>query len=940
MDLIKNRRNIIDRKALTLMLAELGPQQPANSAEQRGVLLTALKNALGKGREVARTRFDSGQADGEETQAALAYLIDQIVRILFDFTVYHVYRQSNPTVGEKLSVVAIGGYGRAELAPFSDIDLLFLFPYKQTAWGEQVVEYMLYLLWDLGLKVGHSTRSVNDCIRLSRDDITIRTALLEARWIWGEQDLFAELRTRFQKEVVAKTGPEFIEAKLQERNARHQRLGDSRYMVEPNLKEGKGGLRDLHTLFWIAKYLYRTDDLSTLVARGILEPAELRRFTSAQKFLWTVRCHLHYIAGRAEERRTLDVQREIAQRMGYADRPGARAVERFMKHYYLVAKDVGDLTRIFVAALEDKHKKRRSFALLPLPRRQKEIEGFLLTSGRLSVKDGSVFARDPVKMLRLFHLAQARDLDIHPDALRYMQQNLKLVNAAMRADPEANQLFMEMLTSPKGPEITLRRLNEAGLLGRFVPDFGRVVAQSQFDMYHTYTVDEHTIRAIGMLWQIERGEFAKEHPLSHLIIHQIQSRRALYVAVLLHDIAKGRGGDHSILGEKVAEKFCPRFGMTPAETELVAWLVRYHLAMSATAFKRDIADPKTVADFTNLVQSPERLRMLLLLTVVDIRAVGPTVWNGWKGQLLREIYYRAEEVLTGGHAVEGQAQRVAVAIRAMRDLLPDWNDKEATAYAKRHYSGYWLGHDTETLARHARMVRDADRKQAELTVENRSDQFRAVTELTLYAGDHPGLFARTAGAIAASGATIVDAKIFTTNDGMALDTFFIQDAEGGAFDQPNRLARLTKSIERTLRGEFLPKAAMPAEKPGLPSRTRVFRVPPLVLIDNNASNRYTVIEVNGRDRPGFLYDVTKALYDLSLSIGSAHVATYGERAVDVFYVKDLTGMKVIDKPRLAIIEKRLLDAIEMPEQREAAERDAAPKKRATRRAPAKAAAAE
>ena len=913
---IPNRRAIIDRKSLTLQLEALGSDGGKNAAqEMRNQALALLKAALNHGRDAIRARFEAGES-ALVTRQSIAYLTDQIIRLAFDFTTGRVYRLPNPTAAERLSVVAVGGYGRGEMAPFSDVDLLFLFPYKQTPWGEQVVEYLLYLFWDMGLKVGHSTRSVEDCLRLAMTDLTIRTALLEMRWIWGDQPLAQQLRERFAAEVMAKTGPDFIEKKLGERDDRHRRMGDSRYLVEPNIKEGKGGLRDLHTLLWISRYVYGLEDLAGLIQLGLLAPDEYKRYRQASDFLWTVRCHLHYLTGRPEERLTFDMQTEIARAMGYADRPGRKDVERFMKRYYLVAKEVGDLTRIFAAALEERHKKKKPLALLKSKiRRPKTTDGFVVEGGRLDLADPALFEREPVKLLRLFHLAQEQGLDIHPDALRQVSRSLKAVNAELRNDPQANRLFVEMLTSKNDPETTLRRLNEAGVFGRFVPDFGRVVAQMQHDMYHVYTVDEHTIRAIGILSRIEAGQLAEEHPLSVKVMPQVVSRRALYVAVLLHDIAKGRGGDHSVLGEKVAWKLGPRFGLSDAETETVAWLVRWHLAMSATAFKRDIGDPKTVVDFAQLVQSPERLRLLLVLTVADIRAVGPNVWNGWKGQLLRELYYRAEEYLSGGFSVRGREQRIAETKKQVAERLPDWPAAERNALLKRHYENYWFSNDADTIARHARLMRVADKEKRGLTLETRVDGFRAVTETTLYAPDHPGLFARVAGAIAASGGNIVDAKIFTTTDGMALDTFFIQDTEGKAFDRSDKLAKLSTAIQRTLSGDLRPRLVLGGDKPGLPSRTRVFKVAPAVLIDNTASNRHTVVEVNGRDRPGFLYDVTRGLYDLNLSIRSAHIATYGERAVDVFYVQDLTGQKIEDDGRLRQIERHLLTLLTAAEQK-------------------------
>ena len=442
--------------------------------------------------------------------AATSFLMDQLIRVVFDFADQRIYAAANPSAAERLGVVATGGYGRGELAPLSDIDLLFLRPYKQTPRGEQIVEFMLYLLWDMGLKVGHATRTVDESLRYADRDQTIRTALLEARYVWGDRALFDELNKGFTQKFLTGDGRDFVEAKLAERDQRHQRMGDSRYVVEPNVKEGKGGLRDLHLLFWIAEYLYRVSEPGELVAKGVLTQEEARHFERAERFLTTVRCHIHYLTGRADDRLSFDLQREIAARLGYQDRPGSRGVERFTKHYYLHAKTVGDLTRIFVAALEDSRRRKPKLAALWQTLRPRELEGFRLDGERLAVASPDAFTKDPVAILRLFHVAQENDLDIHPATLRLITQNIRLVDR-LRTDPEANRLFMEMMTSRHDPETTLRRLNEAGVFGRFVPDFGRVVAQTQHDMYHTYTVDEHTIRAIGILAQ-DRERHAQGRP--------------------------------------------------------------------------------------------------------------------------------------------------------------------------------------------------------------------------------------------------------------------------------------------------------------------------------------------------------------------------------------------------------------------------------------------
>ncbi|MBR9972611.1 [protein-PII] uridylyltransferase [Magnetospirillum sulfuroxidans] len=917
MSKIVRQRDIIDRRAIMARLTELA-ESDLPKMKRRSAVLGVFKDVLAHGRAEVRQRFDV-HGDGTQTVRENCFLIDQLVRIVHDFAAAHELPQNIRTSGEAMSLVAVGGYGRGELSPQSDIDLLFLTPYKRTPWHEQIVEYVLYMLWDMGLKVGQSTRSADECIRMAKGDLTIRTALLEMRWLWGDQPLYFDLKNRYANEIIAGTGEEFVEAKLAERDARHSNMGDTRYVLEPNVKEGKGGLRDLHTLYWLARYLYRVDSIAELVDQGILSKDAHKRFAKAQAFLWTVRCHLHYVTERAEDRLTFDVQPEIAQRMNYTDHAGTRGVERFMKHFFLVAKDVGDLTRLFCSLAEEQQKRKprmRLGKLLFLKR--SNVDGFIIDGDRLNVAAEDQFATDPVAMIRLFHTSLEHGIDIHPHALDLVHRNLKRV-VSLRHDAKANALFVAMLTSKKNPEVALRHMNEAGVLGRFIPDFGRVVAQMQYDMYHVYTVDEHTIQAIGILHAIEQGDLVEEAPLSTLIIHKVSSRKALYLSVLLHDIAKGRGGDHSVLGADVAMKLGARFGLTEEETETVAWLVREHLSMSRVAFKRDIDDPQTITDFVTRVQSPERLRLLLVLTVADIRAVGPNVWNGWKGGLLRELYQRSEELMLGGMAAARDHRVKAAQAALSRELLAtNWPQTDIDAHLTRGYPTYWTSFDTATHVRHARLVRDAESRHAPLTVDSRVDSFRSVTEINVYTSDHPGLFSQIAGAMAVSGANIVDAKIVTLANGMALDSFWIQESDGAAFDTPSKLAKLSTVIEQVLSGRMRLDKELAARKGKLPARAHVFKVPPRVIIDNKASSSHTLIEVNGRDRPGLLYDLTAAMTQLGLQIASAHISTYGERVVDVFYVKDIFGLKIQHDRKLDQIRDGVLKALKDPAEAEAA----------------------
>ncbi|MEZ0242128.1 MAG: [protein-PII] uridylyltransferase [Sphingomonas sp.] len=900
-DSVPHRRAIIDRRALA---DTLGSLEAKDQAKLRQAATKVLKGALDAGRAEIATRLTEHPGRGLEVTAAGAFLTDQLLRLLWDFTVERLHRNSNPTTSERMTLIAVGGYGRGEMAPHSDIDIGFLTPWKVTGWCEQVIESMLYSLWDMGLKVGHSSRSLDEMVRQAKADVTVRTALLESRYVWGDVALYDEAAARFKAEVQADTARAFIAQKLAERDLRHKRMGDSRYVVEPNVKEGKGGLRDLHTLFWIGKYAYNVREPGELVEAGLLTKLEYRQFHRAENFLWAVRCHLHAITDRAEDRLTFDLQREIAERMRYSDRPGKSKVERFMHFYFLQAKVVGDLTGVFLAHLDEKYAARGSrFGFPTLFRAPRKLKGFTLERGRITIPRDGFFAEDPVRLVELFQLADLHGLEIHPTAMRAASRDAKLVDD-VRNDPRANTLFLDVLTSPRDPETVLRWMNEAGVFGRFVPDFGRVVAQMQFDMYHHYTVDEHSIRAIGLLNQIEKGELKEDHPLSSVIFQQVVSRRVLFIAVLLHDIAKGRGGDHSVLGAEVAERLCPRLGLTPAETETVAWLVRWHLLMSATAFKRDLSDFKTILDFASAVQSPERLRLLLLLTVVDIRAVGPGVWNGWKRQLLTNLYESAEEVLRLGHKQKGRSERVAAKQKLLAEAL-GWPEPRMTVLMKRLPESYWVAEPLDVLERNARIIEAAG--DSNLVVEAQVYPDRGATLVTVYASDHPGLFYRIAGAIHVAGGNIIDARIHTTRDGMALDNFLIQDPLGRPFDDEVRLQRIKLGIADALANRA--KLSERLKTRPLPRlRADAFTIEPNVLIDNKASNRFTVIEVNARDRPALLHALANALFQSKVTIHSAHVATYGERAVDTFYLTDLIGDKIESTSRLKTIERRLLDA--------------------------------
>ncbi|MEM6547027.1 MAG: [protein-PII] uridylyltransferase [Pseudomonadota bacterium] len=901
------RADLID--AIDAIVAEGG-----EDAARRDAVVALLARTQRAARETVCRHLRAHPRAGLRLARSYAHIADVIVAGVYHFCANHLHSAPIRTTGEKLSIVAIGGYGRGEMAPFSDVDLLFLTPWKRTAWAESVVESMLYILWDLKLKIGQAVRSVDDCLRMAAGDLTIRTSLLEHRLIEGDVEPFEDLQNRLWSELFRRTGPEFVEGKIAERDRRHERHGGSRYLLEPNVKQAKGGLRDLQTLHWISKYLYRSGTAWDLVGMGVFEHQEVQRFADAAKFIWAVRCHLHDVADGPQEQLTFDRQIEIAERMGYRDGQGRMAVEHFMQAYFRHAKNVGDLTRIFSAALEMQHAKRPprlSYLLQALSFRSTDAEEagetFVVRNGRLALNDDGAFAEDPVNILRLFAEAARLDARIHPAALRLVTQSLDLIDDEMRADPEANRLFMEMLTNRDHAEWLLRLLNETDLLGRFVPAFSRVVAMMQFNMYHSYTVDEHTIQTIRVLGRIERQELKDEHPVAAEIMRGTVNRRVLYTALFLHDIGKGDTRDHSEFGAEIAAELCPRLGLDAAETEMVVWLVRHHLLMSDVAQKRDISDRMTVRDFAKVVRSPERLRLLHVLTVCDIRGVGTGVWNNWKAQLLRKLYWDTRDFLTGSADQQvSQSARVESAKAALEEALADWGTEAVAAEMYRHHAHYWLGLDTATQESFARL--NWNDPGGEVGIRIVAEPSRDVTKICIYLADHPGSFSQMAGALALAGANVVDARTYTTVDGMACSAFWVQDSEARPFEE-SRLERLRATIDRTLRAEQVARDELMARERDRP-RDRSFTVPTRILFDNEGSELCTVIEVNARDRLGLLHVLTRTLTELNLNITSAIIATYGEHAVDVFYVKDLFGLKIRNLKKQQQIARHLREAIE------------------------------
>ena len=871
---------------------------------ERGKLVSLLKELKSKGFDRISFELRKNPLKARKAISSYAFLTDCLVTSAWKFATEIQFPSNNPTEAEKLSIISVGGYGRREMAPFSDVDLLFLTPYKMAPWSENVIETVLYLLWDLKLKVGHSSRSIKDCLRLGSDDYTIRTAMLEHRFVCGDINLASQLNEKLWKNLFSGTAKGFISAKLIERENRHEKHGQ-RYMVEPNVKEGKGGLRDLQSLYWIAKYVYQTQNISDLVDLNVFRSDEYLQFEQAEEFLWAVRCQMHHLADRAIEQLSFDLQVEVASAMGYHDSRDRRAVEIFMQDYFRHATRVGDLTRIFLTSLEAVHAKDEPLLERIFKRKPKINNNYVVIHNRLAIKSEKEFLTNPINLLKLFSEALRTGLLIHPNAMRLVSANLAMVNNEFRASTEAQQIFLELLLKHGNPERALRRMNELGFLAKFIPEFEPIVAMMQFNMYHSYTVDEHTIQCLKTLAQIEKSELVEELPIASSILKDGVNRKVIYIALLLHDIGKGRSDDHSILGAKIAKQVSPRLGLNKQETETVEWLVRYHLLMSDMAQKRDISDPRTVRDFAKAVQSVKRLNLLTVLTVCDVRSVGPDTWNNWKATLIRQLYAETKAILEQGAEALNRENRMTEAKKALREKLSEWDNKDIKIETGRHYPPYWQGFQVDAQFAFAKLLRDlgADEIKIELT----PDTDRDATRICFALSDHPGIFSRLAGALALVGANVVDARSYTSKDGFATAAFWIQDGDGSPYNQA-RFLRLRRMIEKTLSGEVITREAI-KERDKFKKREKAFKVPTSITFDNEGSEIYTIIEVDTRDRPGLLFDLTRTLANMNVYIASAVIATYGEQVVDSFYVKDMFGLKFHSESKQKKLEQNLRQAI-------------------------------
>ena len=882
----------------------------------RSSIANILSNANVKGRLEIQSHFEKSPFESAKTIASYSFLKDKLISLAFDVVQTTLQSSKNKQTNlDYISIIAVGGYGRAEMAPHSDVDLLFLTQAKPSKRVQKIIEDILYILWDMRLKIGYSTRSTSQCIQLGKTDQTIKTALLEHRYLCGNKNLYDDFCKKLRGQLFKASATEYVEEKLEERAKRHERQGGQRYMVEPNVKEGKGGLRDLQSLFWITKYISHATTHKEMIDQGYFTQQEYDNFLVAHNFLWAVRCHLHICANRASEQLTFDHQVEVAKRFGYKGGRGMRGVERFMQDYFRQATHVGELTRVFLTALEAQQVK----STLSLGDRFRNIlwrtlnidgnlsDGFQLEHGRINIINPDIFLKDPINILRLFEEGLKTGLLIHQDAMRVVTANLRKITPKVRKNPETQRIFMSLLLDYGNPERALRRMNELGVLGAIIPEFKRIIALMQFNFYHSYTVDEHTIQCISFLARIEQGTLNEELPIASEILKSGVDRRVLYIAILLHDIGKGLPEDHSIAGAELAKKIAPELGLNASEADRVTWLVENHLVMSDFAQKRDLSDPKTVSNFGKIVKTTSNLNLLTVLTVCDIMGVGPGALNNWKAQLLRELYTNTRNLIKGGLDTQGKNKPYLIAMSALSELLIDWDSTSIQEEVDRHYPAYWQGLDTNTQYIFANLFKNLGSKK--ITSHFEVDEDRDATRAQFLMQDHPGIFSRLTGAIALANANVIDARTYTTSDGYATPVFWIQDNDGKPFDL-SRLGRLKKLIDQTLSGDVIARDVLKVRNK-LKPRERNFKVPTDITFDNQGSDIYTIIEVDTRDRHSLLFDLTRTLANANIQIASAVIATYGAQAVDVFYVKDMIGLKITSENKQNAIKDKLQEAIEL-----------------------------
>jgi len=843
---------------------------PALLAEANGSP-AVYREYLRQAHEELKTRF-LAEDPIEDLVHARAALIDVVLR--------EAWRTQHLVDIDSWTLVAVGGYGRGELHPCSDIDIMLLVPEPPDAHGRGYVERLVTFLWDIGLEVGHSVRTVDECVQESTADVSVMTTLLEARQLAGSANLLAQMRDALAAEHVWPV-KEFFEAKVREQSERHLKAHDTAYNLEPNVKTGPGGLRDIQTIAWVAKRHFGSDTLDGLATRGFLSVAELRRLKQAQAFLWKVRFGLHVLTGRREDRLLFDHQIRLAQTFGYEDASYTLAVEQFMQRYYRTVMDVSLLNELLLQVFRE--------AILTESEPPRPLNArFQVRNGSLEAVNSDVFARTPSAILELFVLLQQNPEinGVRASTMRAVARSLWLIDEEFRQNPRNHRLFLEIVRSPVGVTHELRRMNTYGVLGRYIPAFGRIVGRMQYDLFHAYTVDAHTLFVVSNLRRFAIPRYDHELPAASRIMQSLPRTEVAYLAALFHDIAKGRGGDHSELGAVDAEAFCLEQGLSPYDARLVAWLVRSHLELSITAQKQDIADPQVINAFARKVGDESHLDYLYVLTCADVRGTNPKLWNSWKASLFHDFYDRVKRALRRGlESPIDQEQLVRETREAAQRLLVEHgvSDTDVEKTWARFSPPYFLRHTPDEVAWHTRLLAERDAGSDEPLVALDPRGVRGTTSVLIFARAHRHGFARTTAVLDQLGLNIVDARITPTGDGFSLDLYHVLEDDGAPITDNDRKNEIERAIWRSLqRPEDTPFAVSRRA----PRQARMFNTPTQIQISVDERNRRSVLELTAGDRPGLLSDIGKVLMEQHLQLHDAKILTVGERAEDVFYITD------------------------------------------------------
>ena len=866
--------------------------------------LPLFRDALRAGREALKKHFFDNNSV-PPLVAAHAWLIDQLIVRAWK------HHQSRWPSDISVALVAVGGYGRGELHPASDIDLMVLFEKDTPAKTKPILESLVRFYWDMGLEVGHSVRTLKDCVREAKNDLTVTTNLMESRLLEGDEALFKKMRKMTHASKIWPS-KKFFAGKYQEQKARHHRFDDTAYNLEPNIKDGPGGLRDIHTIAWVTQRQFDTTSLHDLVTKQFLSEEEYHTLIRERNFLWQIRMGLHYLAGRREDRLLFDHQRALATQFGYVDEPGFLAVEQFMKRYYRTVKELSLLNEILLQHFEEVLFGRRWSRVKSINRRFQSRHGFI------EVKNSHVFERAPFAMLELFLILQQHPelKGVRADTIRLLRAHVKQIDAKFRKDLACRSLFMEIMRQPRGITHELRRMNAYGLLGAYLPAFGRVVGQMQHDLFHVYTVDEHTLFVVRNLRRFTVPEFRDEFPLASEIIQKLVKPERLYLGGLFHDIAKGRGGDHSELGEKEAEDFCRLHNLSEYDTRFVCWLVRHHLIMSSTAQREDITDPDVVLKFAQTVGDQEHLDNLYLLTVADMRGTSPTVWNAWKGRLLSQLYSATTRLLLRGIAepidLDAHIADLRKSALAVMQLSPA-RAEEVNRFWQDLDGDYFLPYDAESLAWHAQIIAGAPISELPIVAARYTPELGG-SEFLIYSPDRDDLFVTMTAGFDRLNLSIMDARIHTLRNGFALDTFVVLDHSG----KPITDARALASLQKSMRDQLLnPQPGRDRQSLTLSRQLKHFPIETRVIFSASQKGQLSIMEVTAQDRPGLLYQVALALKECRINLVASKVATYGERAEDIFFVNSRGQHALLDKDQMICLATQIVRRLGSPTKTEA-----------------------